>query len=438
MPQKNNVNRRTFLRSTALTAVGALGFPAIVPSSVLGRNGAVLPGNKITIGCIGVGWQGTSNLEGFLEEPDAHVVAVCDLDTKHLQEAKALIDKKYGNNDCATYHDFRELLTRQDIDAISIGTPDHWHSIPAIASARAGKDIYGEKPLSHTIKEGRAMCDAVKRYNRIWQTGSWQRSEAPFRYACELVLNGRIGKVHTVQVGLPSGHTDFAGTRNLNTITPPPPELDYEFWLGPAPYSPYVTARVHKNWRWVLDFGGGQIMDWVGHHVDIAHWGLGMDYAAPIEVEGQGEYPKNGIWNTATKYRVETKYANGIKMTLAGGYNNIRSGTKWIGDLGWVWVDRSGIDAEPKSLLKETFAPGEIHLLQSGGHYRNFLDCVKSREATLTPCEVAHHSAIPGHLGQISMLLGRKIYFNPETEEIINDPTASRMLGKSMRSPWQL
>jgi len=439
MSQKSTFNRRQFIKRTAGTVIGALSFPYIVPSSILGKSGGILPSEKITIGCIGVGWMGTSNLEGFLNEEDAQIVAVCDLDKVHMKRAKNMVNAKYKNKDCLTYHDFRELLERDDIDAISIGTPDHWHSIPAIAAAKAGKDIYSEKPLSHTLKEGRAMCDAVKQYNRIWQTGSWQRSRSNFRFACELVRNGRIGKVHTVEVGLPAGHADFAGTKGQEAIQKPPKQLDYDFWLGPAPYEPYAVARVHKNWRWVLNHGGGQLMDWIGHHGDIAHWGLGLDKTGPIYIEGYGEYPSDGLWNTATRYRLKAKYANGLTMILAGGHADVcdnRGGTKWIGNDGWVWVNRGGIDAYPKNLLNETFGPDEMHLFRSPGHYRDFLDCVKSRNETLTPCETAHRSATPGHLGQIAMLLGRRIHFNPKTEEIIGDPTASKMLGKVMRGPW--
>ncbi len=441
MSQKSTINRRQFIKRAAGTAIGALSFPYIVPSSVLAKPGAILPSDKITIGCIGVGWMGTSNLEGFLREADARVIAVCDLDKVHLKRAKNIVNAKYKNKDCKTYHDFRELLERDDIDAVSIGTPDHWHSIPAIAAAKAGKDIYSEKPLSHTLKEGRAMCDAVKRYNRVWQTGSWQRSLSNFRFACELVRNRRIGKVHTVEVGLPAGHADFAGTKGQETIQKPPKQLDYDFWLGPTPYEPYSVARVHKNWRWVLNHGGGQLMDWIGHHGDIAHWGLDLDRTGPIYIEGYGEYPSDGLWNTATRYRLKAKYANGLTMILAGGHADVcdnRGGTKWIGSDGWVWVNRGGIDAYPKNLLNETFGPDEINLFRSPGHYRDFLDCIKSREETLTPCETAHRSATPGHLGQIAMQLGRRIHFNPETEEIIGDQTASEMLGKVMRSPWHL
>lgn len=432
------MKRREFLLKSC--AVGAaFAAPTIVPAHVLGRNGQVLPSNKITMACIGVGWQGTSNMENFLRESDCQIVAVCDVDVNHLTNAQNIVNTTYKNKDCQIYHDFHEVMARADIDTVMLGLPDHWHAIPAIAAARAGKDVFGEKPLAHTLKEGRAMVQAMSTYGRIWQTGSWQRSEANFRFGAELVRNGRIGTVHTVEVGLPDGHTDFAGTFGQDKISPPPPELNYDFWLGPAPYAPYAVERVHKNWRWHLDYGGGQIMDWVGHHNDIAHWGLGYDRTAPIEVEGHGEYPKDGFRDAATKYWVECTYATGVKTILAGGYRKIRGGTRWIGDLGWVYVTRGGvIETKPKSLLAEQLAPNDIHYLQSPGHFRNFLDCVKSREETLTPCETAHRSATPGLLGQISMLLGRKLKFNPETEEIPGDETASQMLVNSYRAPWTL
>jgi predicted dehydrogenase len=432
------LTRRQFLRNAAGVAGGAIGLPYIIRSSALGKFGAVAPSNRIVLGAIGVGWMGTENLRAFLNEKDCQVVAVCDVDANHLDNARQIVNAKYGNGDCAAYREFEQLIARKDIDAASLALPDHWHAIPAVAAAQSGKDIYGEKPLSHNLAEGRAICEAVKRYSRVWQTGSWQRSKPEFRFACELVLNGRIGKVGRVEVGLPAGHTDFAGTKDQQTISAPPPELDYDRWLGPAPYTPYCPAFVHKNWRWCLDYGGGQLMDWIGHHVDIAHWGLGLDYSGPREIEGYGEYPETGLYNTATKYRVTARYADGLTMVIAGGHEDIRGGTKWIGDAGWVWVDRDRIDAHPKGLLQERFAPGEIHLYRSPGHYRNFLDCVKSRGTTLTPCEVAHRSATPGHIGQIAMLLGRKIRWDPDKEICLNDPEANRLLSCPMRSPWHL
>ena len=434
----NSINRRQFIRKAASTAIGVISFPYIIPSTVLGQTDKIAPSERITMGCIGVGWQGTSNLNSFLVEKDCKVVAVCDVDKNHLQNAVDIVNKHYGNTDCAAYDDFRHLLARDDIDAVALSLPDHWHAIPAIEAAKAGKDIYGEKPLSHTFIEGRAICDAVKQYGIIWQTGSWQRSQAIFRFTCELVLNGRIGEVYRVEVGLPSGHTDYAGTADKKEICPPPKELNYDFWLGPAPFEPYCPARVHQNWRWNLDYGGGQLMDWIGHHFDIAQWGLGLDHTGPYEIEGQGEYPKNDVWNAPTKFRITAKYVKGVTIIIAGGHSDIQNGIKWIGKNGWVFVNRDKIDASPYKLLREKFRPNEIHLFRSPGHHRNFLDCIKSRRDSLVPCEVAHRSATPGHLGQIAMLLGCKIHFNPDTEEIIGNSTATRMLGYTMRSPWHL
>ena len=430
MPKKK-IDRRQFLKS----ATAAVGFPYIVSSSALGKSGTIAPSNRITMGCVGMGWQGPGNMNNFMSQDDCKVVAICDIDEKHLKHGVGMVNRKYDNNDCAGYHDYREMMARDDIDAVMLAVPDHWHSLLAIEAVRNGKDIYGEKPLAHTIEEGRAICDAVKRYGVIWQTGSWQRSQANFRQGAEIAINRWIGKIHTVEVGLPSGFYE----RKNETIMAPPAELDYNFWLGPAPYAPYAPARCHVNWRWHLDYGGGQLMDWIGHHGDIAHWGMGTEYTCPVAVEGVGEYARDGLWNAATKFRVNAKYSNGMNMIIAGGHNDIRSGTKWIGEDGWIWVDRGGkVECSNPDVLKKKPGPNDIRLYKSPGHWRNFLDCVKSRSKTITPVEVAHHSIIPGHLGQIAMLSGRKVKFDPETEKIIGDSTASRMLSKSMRSPWHL
>jgi predicted dehydrogenase len=431
MVGENNINRRQFLKKAA----GAIAFPYIVSSSALGKAGTVAASNRIVMAAIGIGWQGMNNMRGFLGKDEARFVAVCDVDANHLDKAKKTVDEHYGNTDCATYRDFRELIARGDLDAVCIALPDHWHAIPVIAAARAGMDIHGEKPLSHSLAEGRAMCEAVSHYGRVWQTGSWQRSVANFHHACELVRNGRIGKVHKVEVGLGAGHSDYAKNKDQQTPGPPPQELDYDFWLGPAPWAPYCPARVHKNWRWHLDYGGGRVMDWVGHHVDIAHWGLGLDYTGPVEVEGWGNYPREGLWNAPTEYEFTCKYADGLEMVVASSFPG---GAKWYGEQGWVYVDRGRLDANPKSVLKEVIGPGEIHLYKSRDHLQNFVDCVKSRQLTITPCEVAHRSASVGHLGQIAMALGRKIRFDPDAEQILGDSTATRMLGKAMRSPWHL
>jgi len=411
---------------------------AIVPSSALGRDGAIAPGDRIAIACIGTGWQGGNNVDSFLEEPGAQVVAACDIDSQHLETARQAINQKYGNQDCKTYHNFEDVLARPDIDAVMLAVPDHWHGALSTAAAAAGKDIYGEKPLAQNFAEARAICDAVERYGRVWQTGSWQRSRDDFRMACELVRNGRIGKIGRVKVVLPGGLTDFDGLGDRDSPAPPPKTLDFERWLGPAPEAPYSPARVHKTWRWNLDYGGGMLMDWVGHHVDTAHWGLGYDDTGPIEVEGAGEFlPSHRVWNAPSRFKVTARYATGVTMEITGGYEAKR-GVTWYGDEGWVWVDRSGIDAQPRSVLMSRIRPGEIRFERSTNHHRQFLECVKSRRKTLSPPEVALRSATPGYLGLISILTGTKVRWDPEKQRILGNPAAERLLARPMRGPWHI
>ncbi len=423
---KRGVSRRRFLG----TAAGAVAFPYIVPSSVFG---AGAPSGKITMGCIGVGSQGSGNMNGFLNKGDARVLAVCDVDKGHRDGAKKRVDEKYGNSDCAAYHDFRELIARDDIDALSLAVPDHWHSIPVIMAARAGKDMYGEKPLARTIAEGKRMVEAVHRYDRIWQTGSWQRSQGNFHHACELVRNGRIGKVTRVEVGLPTG-----GGGEVKAVQPVPENLDWDFWLGPAPWVPFRGVS-HWDWRWIMDYSGGQLTDWAGHHIDIAHWGLGLDETGPVEIEGQGVYPKDGIYDVPTEYKFTCKYANGIEMVVANDQQVPKGmGTVWYGEKGWVHVDRGRQATNPAELWNEKIGPGEMRLYESRDHQQNFLDCVKSRQKTIAPIEVAHRSISVGLLGEIAMRLERKLHWNPDKEEFVNDPEANRMLSRPMRAPWHL
>lgn len=432
------LNRRHFLKTTG----AALVLPMIVPGCAIGRGKRSRPSNRITMGIVGWGMQGPSNTKAFLVEGDCQVVAACDLDKNHLQSALDTINGHYGNQDCKAYHDYRELMARDDIDAVMIAVPDNWHELVATEAARQGKDIYGEKPLARTIAEQQAIVRAVQKHDLIWQTGSWQRSQAVFRKAAEIVRSGWIGDVTHVEVGLPEGHHDFAHTGEFMTPTEPPPELDYERWIGPARMEPYIKGRVHMNWRWNYNIGGGQLMDWVGHHCDIAHWGLDFDRSGPSEVEGHGDFPPaDAVWNTCTKYRIELKYPRNITMTIAGGYPDIRSGAKWIGTEGWVWVDRGGFDGSNPIWKKTKHLPEELRkvkLYESPGHWRNFLDCVKSRKPTITPVETAHHSTIPGHLGLISMLTGRKIRWSVKHEKILDDKEASHLLTRPYRAPWKM
>lgn len=443
MSQNKNINRRRFLKTAAGTTLAAVGFPYIIPSSALGKAGSIAPSNRIVMGAIGVGGQGTYDMRGFLDKEEVQMVAVCDVDANHYTRAKKIIDEKYQNSDCKIYGDFRELIDRGDLDAVLLALPDHWHAIVAIAAARAGLDIHGQKPLARTIREGRAICEAIKRYGIVWQTGSQQRSGERFRRACELVRNGRLGKIYKVEVGLPNGRI-YYGSSPL----PVPEDLDWDMWLGPAPLRPYHLfnvkkphLRCHGEWRWLMDYSGGQLTDWAGHHIDIAHWGLDMEYTGPIEIEGRGLYPKdkNTITDVPIEYRFVCKYANGLEMVVANSSQLPHGqGVVWYGENGWIYVKRHRLTAEPRSLLNEFIGPNEIRLYKSRDHKQNFLDCVKSRRPTVAPVEVAHRSISVALLGEIAMLTGRKLKWDPQKEQFINDAEANRMLSRPMRSPWHL
>jgi predicted dehydrogenase len=459
---KSGISRRRFIAATGF----AVAAPTIIPASALGRGAQAAPSERVTLGVVGWGMQGPGNTDAFLALKDCQVVAACDIDKNHLQAAVNTINGKYGNTDCKAYQDYHQLMARTDIDAVMLAVPDNWHALISVEAANNKKDIYGEKPLARTIAEQQAIVKAVQANKRIWQTGSWQRSQPPFRKAAEIVRNGLIGKVTQVEVGLPAGHTDFARTSKAllskletlagaphelskvvpgtpawdRAVTRAPEELDYDTWLGPARVEPYIESRVHMNWRWNYNIGGGQLLDWIGHHCDIAHWGLDFDNSGPSEIEGKGEFPApDALWNTCTKYRINLKYPNDIAMTIAGGHSDIRSGTKWIGTEGWVWVDRNGFDASNVEwFMKIPDDKYKVKLYKSENHQANFIQCVKSRQPTITPVETAHHSAIPGHLGLISMLVGRKIKWDAAKEEIIGDPEATKLMSRPYRAPLKL
>jgi len=441
--KRRTISRRAFLKNTTSAFIA----PYVLPSSACGQVSRPAPSNRITLGLIGLGSMGMRHVKGFLQEDDCQIIAVCDVDAGRRRAAAAEVNRYYDNKDCAQYSDFRELIGRDDVDALCISVPDHWHSIPAIMGVCAGKDIYGEKPLALTIDEGRAMIEAVQRYQRVWQTGSWQRSTEQFRVGCELVRNGRIGRLKRVEVGIGSGYKPGPGQPTVYRIDPQPvmpiPEdFDYEMWLGPAPRAPYTEKRCHWNFRWILDYSGGQVTDWGAHHIDIAHWGMGCDDTGPIEVVGTGKFPVDGLWNTAVDYDFKCTYENGLELYV-GSNNHYAQGVRFIGADGWVHVSRAGLETNPKSLLKEKIGPEEIHLPRPSGnhrqgHRRDFLDCVKTRAQTVSPIEVGHRSAIVAHLGNIAMILDRKIRWDAKLEKILNDETASRMLGRTMRSPWHL
>jgi predicted dehydrogenase len=390
---------------------------------------------------------GMRHVEGFLQQDGCRIVAVCDVDAGRRRAAVQQINKHYGQTDCGPYNDFRDLIARDDIDTLCIAVPDHWHAAIALAGLRAGKDVYGEKPLTRTIAEGRRIVEAVARYNRVWQTGSWQRSTDQFRFACELVRNERIGRLKRVEVGIGRGYKPAPGPKIVYQIDPQPvmpipAGFDYETWLGPAPWAPYTEKRCHWNFRWILDYSGGQVTDWGAHHIDIAHWGMNCDHTGPSEVHGKGVFPKDGLWNAAVDYDFECLYEHGLVMRVASN-NHLPQGVRFIGETGWVHVTRAGLKTDPPALRRAKIGPNEIHLPrpavnQRQGHRQDFLDCVRTRRTPIAPAEVGHRSATVAHLGNIAMILGRRIRWDPKREQIIDDPAAGRMLSRAMRSPWRL
>jgi predicted dehydrogenase len=445
---KNKETRRSFLKKSAAATAAVSLFPTVVPASVLGRNGAVAPSDRIVMGLIGAGGMGNHNLKQFLGKKDAHVVAVCDVDKNHQKSTKNKIDKKYGNKDARTYNDYRDMLDNEKMDAVILALPDHWHSLIAVAAANKGLDIYGEKPLARSIKEGRAIVNAAQRNNIVWQTGSWQRSLSHFHRAVELVRNGVIGKITHVEVGLPDGRSSI-GTP---PIKPVPEGVDWNFWLGPAPKVPF-RGVLHFNWRWILDYSGGQLTDWAGHHVDIAHWGLGFAHTAPVKIKGKGTYPVEGIYNVPVEYNFVAEYENGLTMTIANssffydkrkhglwpkvGAQRYGMGAVWFGEKGWIQVNRSGLWASDPKFLKVPEKELKIKAYKSPDHWQNFLDCVKTREKTITPVEVAHNSISVALLGEIAMLTEEDLNWDVKNEKFTNSEFANRLLSRPYRAPWQ-
>jgi predicted dehydrogenase len=430
-------SRREFVKRSAATAAGIFVIPNIIPSSVLGMGGKIAPSDRLVIGAIGTGSQGMSNMGDFLDLKDAvQFVAVCDVDSSRLAKAKERVDAANKNSDCRTYADFREFLEKEKLDAVSIALPDHWHGIIYTAAVNKKLNVYGEKPICRTIKDGQTIVAAVKKNNIIWQTGSWQRSQAHFRKGAELVINGRIGKIKYIEVGLPDGNRGI-GTPPVKEV---PPELDWEMWLGPAPKVAYRGVS-HWDWRWILDYSGGQLTDWAGHHIDIANWGAGLEHTGPIEISGTGVYPAEGIYNVPVEYDFICKYANGIEMRVANASRlKFNMGTTWYGDNdAWIHTDRGNrLSASDPKILEEVIGENEIHLYKSENHWQNFVDCVHSGNQTIAPIEPAYRAISVGLLGEIAMTTGQTIHWDPEKEEIIGNPMASRLLSRPYRKPWTL
>ncbi len=429
-------SRRQFVKRSAAAMAGAFVLPQIIPSSAFGMGGRIAPSDRIVIGSIGTGSQGMSNMNDFLKLKDAvQFVAVCDVDANRLAQAKTTVDNANKNSDCRSYGDFRDFLEKEKLDAVSLALPDHWHGIIYTEAADRKLNIYGEKPICRTIHDGQTIVSAVKRNNIIWQTGSWQRSEPNFHRGAELVINGRVGKLSYIEVGLPDGGRGI-GTPPVKEV---PPELNWEMWLGPALKVPY-RGVCHWDWRWILDYSGGQLTDWAGHHIDIANWGAGLEHTGPVEISGKGVYPFDGIFNVPVEYDIHCRYENGIEMRVANASRlPLGMGTTWHGDLGWIHVDRGGvISASDPKILDEAIGENEIHLYKSDNHWQNFVDCVRSGKQTIAPVDVAYRAISVALLGEIAMTTGQTIKWDPDKEEIIGNTVAGRLLSRPYRQPWNL
>ena len=428
-----SINRRSFLR-TGVGALGAaVGLPYFIPSTGLGRDGAVAPSEKISVGFIGTGSHGTHwNLRAYLNQPDARVVVVCDVDSNNMLRAKQKVDEKYGNTDCATTKDFRDVLARPDVDAVMISTPDHWHVLMSVMAIRAGKDVQCEKPTL-TIGQGKVLVKTVREHKRVFQTSTEDRSLEVYHRMAELVRNGRIGKLEKIEVILPK-QPPRAGDP---TPQPVPPELDWDMWLGPAPLAPYTKDRAHFNFRWIWDYSGGIICDWGTHLFDTAQWGNDTERSGPVEIDGKGNFWEGGLYDTVKDYDVTYKYANGVVMTCKPGNPSIKfiGADGWVGNVGW----RGKLQASTDEILNSVIGPDEIHLYTNpAGEHRDFLDCVKSRKDPYFPVDIGHCVANVCHLANISIKLGRKVKWDPEKEIFPDDDEANAAMSRPMREPWKL
>jgi predicted dehydrogenase len=457
---RNQASRRGFIKTVGKglmsSSILVSGFPAIVPASVFG---SASPSNRINVGAIGNGRiSRIHDLPGVWKYDNAQIMAVCDLDNKRMEDAKSLVNGYYAKKMGKTYDgvtgyvDYRELLKNKDVDAVLISTPDHWHALIAIHAVEAGKDVYLQKPASLTIAEGRALSDTVHRSGRIFQIGSQQRSTPQFRYAAELIRNGRVGQLKSVEVGLP---VDPSGDEEPEMRIPK--NLTYEMWLGSTPYVYYTEKRVHPQtgysrpgWLRCEQFGAGMITGWGAHHVDSAHWAMGTEYTGPVEVSGTADFPTKGLWDVHGKFKTEALYADGVRMIISDDFPN---GIKFEGSEGWIFVSRgneSVTPSDPVAKLKDAQAlsasdpkiitsvigPNEIHLYESKDHHGNWLECIRTRQQPLAPVEVAHRSCSACLIHHIAMKLKRKVYWDPGKERFKHDDQANAMLSRPQRSPY--
>ena len=420
------MNRRNFL----ISALASSSPFYISKNEIYGKNA---PSNKIAIGMIGTGNHGIHrNLNMFLRQKDAQIVAVCDVFKSRMLNAQSMVNNYYKSKGCSIHSDFREILDRDDIDAVMISTPDHWHSLMSAMAIRRGKDVICEKPTL-TVAEGRYLSDLVKKTGKVFQTSTEDRSLFIYHRLAEVVRNGRIGKLEKIKVTLPAGKR----FPNENPISPPT-DLDYDLWLGPAPFAPYTKSRTkQQHWRHVWDYSGGKFSDWGMHQLDTAQWANDTERTGPVSIHGKGTVNEGSMYNTFVDYEINYTYSNGVKLNVKSGGTSIHffGSEGWCGSKSWD----SGLEASNKNIVKDPIPENGLHLFTcKEGEHRNFLDCVKSRNEPYFPAEIGHRCATLCHLGNISMRLDQGLDWNPETEKITDNKAASSMLSREMRKPWNL
>ena len=452
--KKNNLNRRSFIKKTTTTAFATAAIPTIVPSSVFGKNA---PSNRIQIGQIGCGRISRAHdMPGTMQHEVAQMVAVCDVDLNRMNDGKLLVDNYYQKKgqkvDTKMFENYQELIAHKDIDAVIVSTPDHWHAQPALEAALAKKHVYLQKPTSLTVEEGRLLSNIVQEQKITLQVGTQQRSSPQFRYAAELVRNGRIGKIHTVKVGLPG---DPAGP--TAQTEPVPSVLNFDAWLGSTPEMDYSEMLVHPKtgygrpgWLRKEQFGAGMITGWGQHHFDSAAWGMNTEYTGPIAVEAVADFPKSGSWDVHGDFMVKATYKNGITMLTSGGFPN---GIRYEGEDGWIFVTRGAyratpsdpipekngtksLDASDPKLLESVIQPNEIHLYESKEQHGNWLECIQSGKEPISPVEIGHRACSVCLISHIAMKLSRKLNWDPVSERFINDSEANAMLSRPQRAPY--
>jgi len=429
---KNSNYMHKFTRREAIkkTTIGLAGLaatnfiaPTFVPASAFGAN------QRITTGHIGVGGQGTGNLKNFLK----NAIAVCDVDSRHTQRAAKIVTQ--ANGVCQQYDDYRRLLDRKDIDAVVISTPDHWHALPTIHACQAGKDVYVEKPLSLTIAEGKRMLQAARHDKRIVQTGSQQRSSSNFHRACELVRGGAIGKISEVHVGIAEANHPFRKSKPIANATSPA-ELNYDMWVGPAPWRDYNEKHVHYNFRFFWDFSGGQMTNWGAHHIDIANWGMGWDVSGPQTIQATAKFHPDGWHDVSEECRITYTYADNVQMIVGQQQPDIKMGTKFIGEQGWIYVNRGVLKASQPEILMTVLSANSPKLYVSNNHHANFLECVASREPSICDVAIGHRTATACHLGNLAIRTGKKLVWDAKKEILVGDDEIAAMVDRDYRSPW--